>query len=1097
MIFRRALPSPLRLALGGLLVVTGLAAPVDFNLPAGSAAEALLAFSQQAHAEVLFAYDDLRPVTARAVVGRYEPEDALNRLLKHTGFIARRKLPGKFVVARATRPGGAIEGRILLPDGAPARDLTVSLVGTRLRTTTDESGAFILTAVPPGLRRLSVKAAGYQPLLLDPVLVEGGREFTLAPQTLQPAEETTQLEPFVVRDRSVRMKLLDDSAALLGPRRATGNLDLPRGENDALPYTVFTREQLSRSGVIDLNEFLRRTVLEGDAASPSPEQGGSNIVAGSTNLNLRSYGPDQTVILINGRRVPEILTSDIGVQQPDVNFIPLGLIQQVEVLPVSAAALYNGNPVGGVINIVLRPDVTATELTTTYTNAAAGYDAPQMSVSLQHGLSLLDGRLRLRFNAVVTSVHPPVESELGLRQAGAARKIVTNDQLYRATPNLGSADGTPLFGPGSAPFASVAPGADGTGGLAALAGRAGVRSLAFFDTPGGLASSLFSLDSPYGRDQRRTALFGSVTFAPVPWLEVGVDATHSHTVIRRGYQVLVGNLRLAAAAPLNPFGQAVDIVLNEIAPQLGPGYTQSRIDFNSLVGGLLFKLPAGWRVSLDGQFAHNVVHFRGLGGVDAARWQQLADQGGYNPLRDTQVHGPPAAFYDSVLVYRNGRDRSATLGDYRTFDAAVRVTNQQLPLPTGRGTVLAGADYRRNHLADYAETPRYGDGSPAGDPVARSGRTLERYSFFAELQAPLLRSGWLPRWLRAVETDLALRYVAADTSKETNFAPTFGLKLEFVRGFTLRGSSTISKRFPTPQLSLPVQGPAGPGGGINQELIFDPVRHAQYAIATDEAVNPGLLSEAAVTQTAGLIWQHGPRHHLRIALDFVDTRKTNEILFLNAQSLINVEASFPARVIRAPVAPGDPQAAGLITRALTGSVNASRRRSQNWNATLDSAWTGCLGGTLELRGRLVWFTRYDQQVFSSLPVIDQLRDPDGLFPGLLRYRANLGVNWSNPRYSLGLDGQYFHSRLLPAQERAAQGGREVRPYWQTDAYVQSDLARWLPWRNPRHGLRAQLRVNNIFNASYPPYVNEATGAGVQAYGDWRNRTYSLSLTATF
>jgi outer membrane receptor protein involved in Fe transport len=201
-------------------------------------------------------------------------------------------------------------------------------------------------------------------------------------------------------------------------------------------------------------------------------------------------------------------------------------------------------------------------------------------------------------------------------------------------------------------------------------------------------------------------------------------------------------------------------------------------------------------------------------------------------------------------------------------------------------------------------------------------------------------------------------------------------------------------------------------------------------------------------------------------------------------------------VLRAPLAPGDTHAAGPITRVLTGSVNASWRHSQNWNATLDYAWTGCLGGTLELRGRLVWFTRYDQQLFPSVPVVDQLRDPDGVFPGLLRYRANIGVNWSNPHWSVGVDEQYFHSRLLPVAEQSAQGDREVRPYWQSDAYVQCDLSRWLPWRNPRYGLRAQLRVNNIFNTAYPHYVNEATGAGVQPYGDWRGRTYSLSLTAT-
>jgi outer membrane receptor protein involved in Fe transport len=59
------------------------------------------------------------------------------------------------------------------------------------------------------------------------------------------------------------------------------------------------------------------------------------------------------------------------------------------------------------------------------------------------------------------------------------------------------------------------------------------------------------------------------------------------------------------------------------------------------------------------------------------------------------------------------------------------------------------------------------------------------------------------------------------------------------------------------------------------------------------------------------------------------------------------------------------------------------------------------------------------------------------------------------------------------------------------------VGRWLPWKSSRYGLRGQLRVNNLFGTGFPKYANEGSGAGVQPYGDWRGRTYSLSLTATF
>ena len=39
------------------------------------------------------------------------------------------------------------------------------------------------------------------------------------------------------------------------------------------------------------------------------------------------------------------------------------------------------------------------------------------------------------------------------------------------------------------------------------------------------------------------------------------------------------------------------------------------------VAGILVRVPAEWRVSVDGQYARNVVQYRGLAGVDPTRWQ--------------------------------------------------------------------------------------------------------------------------------------------------------------------------------------------------------------------------------------------------------------------------------------------------------------------------------------------------------------------------------------------------------------------------------------------------------------------------------------------
>jgi len=1085
--------SPLRhwcLGLGLLLAEPALAAPADFNLPAAPAAESLLAFSRQAGAEVLFSYDDLRTVPAAALTGRYEPQEALALLLRGTGFAARRNLRGKYVVTRLPNPPGALEGRILTPSGEPAIGLPVALAGTRLRTQTDRNGHFVFPAVTPGTLHLFAGAPGYRLLEKTGVEVTAGHTLVLEPLHLQAASDITVLDPYVVTERNDRLPIGEGVGA--GPRRAAGNLDLPRTEDNALPFTLFTREQITRSGVVQLNEFLQRELIDGDSNTTPPEQRGnlSPFVTGSSNLSLRGYGSNETVVLVNGRRLPETITDATGLLgPPDVNLVPLSLVQQIEVLPVSASALYSGNAVGGVINIVLRPEADGTEVRTTYTNALGGYDAPQSSVSLQHTQSLLDGRLHLRLNATFTHTQPAVESELGYQRTRLARQ--TPGFGPSATPNVESTTGAGLFGAGTPTYTSVAPGADGTGGRAAFTGREGRWSQGLFDAPGGLTASPNSADYPYGRSQQRFAYYGSVVYDAFPWLQLGVDASYGHTVVHRGFDLFSTELTLAGSSALNPFGQEVRVALHDTTPALGRDYNEARIDSYSLVTSALLKLPASWQLTLDAQYARNIARYRGLVRADPVRWQQLVDEGLYQPLRDTQVSGPPQAFYDRALVYHGGPGRFLTFGDYHTIEGAVRLTHESLHLPTGESTVNLGADYRLTSLAPYTEEPRFADGTPAGDIVRWSGRTLERMSVFGEIQAPLVPAARLPRYIKGIETDTAVRYTVSAQSNETNVAPTFGLKLNLRGGFSLRGSYTTSNRFPTPVMSRPLGDGSGGGSGADLIPIFDPVRQESYFVESKVAINANVRPEAAATQTAGILFQRGQTHRFRASLDFADTSKTNEIITLEASGLLNQEALFPDRVLRSPAG------TGRVTTLLTGSANAAKRHSQNWNAALDYAWHGFAGGTLELRGRWVWFQRYERQLFANSPVVDELGAPDGFASGLLRHRLTFSAGWSGPAYGVGLDGHYLSPRILPASEWAVQGSDHIKSYWQFDAYAQTDLTRWLPRPPKKLRLNAQLRINNLSGFGFPKYATDVSGAGVQPYGDWRGRTYSFSAILSF
>ena len=1068
------------------------ARPVTFHLPAQPVAQALLAFSQQAKTDVLFPYDALRTVSSSAVVGTLEPLDALHQLLGGTGFTARRNLRGKYVVSPAVA-AGAVTGRLVRAGGEPAAEARVMIPPLRRSTTTDAEGRFVLPGLPVGAHRILATARGHQTLEFSEVPVVNGEVTDLGDQVLDPALEPSRLAPYIVEERADQPRPFDRATPPLSPRTAAGNLDLRRTESDVLAFTVFDRDRILRSGVVDLNEFLQRELLESDASSSAPPAGEAGLLGTGSNLGLRGYNAEETVILINGRRLPEVLTTlGEGTSPPDVSFIPLSLVQRIDVLPASASALYSGNAVGGVINIVLRPDVdvNATEVMTTYTNTLDGYDAPQSSVSLMHGRSFLNGALRMRLNVNLSRTLPPTEAELGYRARRVEPVLGANEPLYRATPNVRSPTQSPLFGPGSPSVTSVAPGADGSGGRAAFEGRAGVRATGLFDTPGGLSAAPNSRDFGYGREQERAAWFLSTVYDVNPWLQLGLDAIHSRTSATRGYEVFVADLALPADHPVNPFDQDVRVSLSETAPALGEDYSQARINFSSAVLGALVRLPRDWRAMADVQYARNAVRYRGLTNVDAGRWQHLVDEGRYHPLRDTQQFGPPAAFYDEALVFAGRRGAFVPRGEYSVLDAAFRLTKEDLPLPTGEALLNIGADYRRTQFHGFTEQWEFGNGTPAAPPLRWDTRSLERISVFGEVQASLLPEAWRPLWLRRADANLAARYISADTSQETNLAPTYGVKFDFTNGLSVRGSITTSNRYPNPKMARQIS--AGPGtGGVNLTSIYDPRRDQQYDVRENEVLNLDLRPEDAITQTAGLIYQRGERHRLRAGIDFFDTRKTAESMFINPQLALYLEEVWPERVVRDPAAPGE--TAGPVTTVTTGRINTAWRRSQNWIASLGYDWSECLGGTLEVYARWMYFERFEVQYLPNEPVVDQLNEPDGGVPGLLRHRANFGAGWFNARFGFGVDGRYFHARKLRFSERALQGSDEIEPHWQWDLYAQSDLRRWLPWKESRYGLRAQVRVNNVLGPDFP--FHWATG--VQPYGDWRGRTYSVSLTAVF
>ncbi|WP_428624443.1 TonB-dependent receptor plug domain-containing protein [Sedimenticola sp.] len=126
-----------------------------------------------------------------------------------------------------------------------------------------------------------------------------------------------------------------------------------------VPIDVFSSEDLIRQGTSDTNALFQALIPSFSVAQ--------NSISGGTSFvrppNLRGLPPDQTLVLVNGKRRHRsaMINTDVGAnsllsQAVDLAQIPAVAIKRVEVLRDGASAQYGSDAIAGVINIVLKDD---------------------------------------------------------------------------------------------------------------------------------------------------------------------------------------------------------------------------------------------------------------------------------------------------------------------------------------------------------------------------------------------------------------------------------------------------------------------------------------------------------------------------------------------------------------------------------------------------------------------------------------------------------------------------------------------------------------------------------------------------------------------
>lgn len=146
--------------------------------------------------------------------------------------------------------------------------------------------------------------------------------------------------------------------------------------NSAVPIDIISvKEATTQSGKLEINELLQYVAPSFNANKQSGSDGSDHVDPAS----LRGLGPDQTLVLINGKRrhqsslINLFGTRGRGNTGTDLNAIPASSIKRIEILRDGAAAQYGSDAIAGVVNIVLNDNVD--ELTGSITYGAYNTNA--------------------------------------------------------------------------------------------------------------------------------------------------------------------------------------------------------------------------------------------------------------------------------------------------------------------------------------------------------------------------------------------------------------------------------------------------------------------------------------------------------------------------------------------------------------------------------------------------------------------------------------------------------------------------------------------------------------------------------------------------
>ncbi len=497
----------------------------QIDQPAQPVSDSLRAIASQTGVSVLFAPGAVSGRMSRAVSGQLSAAEAISRALDGTGLSAQ-IMSDKSIVVKPVAPAGSITR-------APTPEVQTAAVPTALHEAHTE---------------------------LRPILLA---------QSASTASEVGQLPAAAASATATELNRVE----VTGSRLKRIDADGPT------PVNVYTRADIDQSGQPTLERFLSSL----NEASVNVGEGGVGQTQGQGAVQLRGMPLGSSLVLINGRRVQAVGSSSGDFF--NLNLIPMAAVERVEIVPVGSSAVYGGDALAGVVNVILKKSIDGFAFDARVASAKGTSDG---GFSLATGRRDEDGSFLLlgSFN----KTRPLTMGERDFFKDGDYRRFGGVDARTRACApgTVSSTTGANLPGLTSS-FAAIPQGSSGAPlTISSFAATAGQASLCNPLASGNGMALVYGTEdlALHAAGERRITGAWSI-FGELSFVNDRLRAEQGGLQLR--------NVLVPATNPYNPFGADVRVT-GRLGLENGSETLVRNTNFTRMLLGTRAELGSGWEL---------------------------------------------------------------------------------------------------------------------------------------------------------------------------------------------------------------------------------------------------------------------------------------------------------------------------------------------------------------------------------------------------------------------------------------------------------------------------------------------------------------------